>query len=301
MRTYKFFQVDVFAESRFGGKPLAVFPQAQGLTAEEMEAIAFELNLPKTAFVFPAESDDAQFKLRVFNPVSELSVAGQPAIGAHYVLARQGVTRLSGDVTRVAHEISSKIFPVDIFSEGGRIGKISIAHEPPKFLDEIDDLESLAKGLCCEVDDLDLDFGRPQVVSCGVASMMVPVKSLQVLGDLGLDVSPLRQVCEDYGCTMAYAFTIRETLREGSIAQARFFSGHLLFEDSATASAAGSLGAFLASHGFGEEEGDSRFVIDQGDFSGRPSRIYVTVNASGNAEVAGYCRHVFEAELQLEE
>ena len=92
---------------------------------------------------------------------------------------------------------------------------------------------------------------------------------------------------------------------DGATAQARFFSGHLLFEDAATGSAAGALGAFLAGKGVGDDDGSSsEYVIDQGDYIGRPSRIFVKVDREGDkissVEVSGNCRHVFEGDLLLE-
>ncbi|MFQ5629451.1 MAG: PhzF family phenazine biosynthesis protein [bacterium] len=78
-----------------------------------------------------------------------------------------------------------------------------------------------------------------------------------------------------------------------------------MFEDPATGTAAGALGAFLAANGHEDESGLSQFIIDQGDFLGRPSRIYVNVEQEGSriirVEVSGYCRHVFEATMKLDE
>jgi hypothetical protein len=58
MRRFEFVTVDVFAEARFGGNPLAVFPRAEGLTDTEMQALAAELNLSETTFVLPPDSPD---------------------------------------------------------------------------------------------------------------------------------------------------------------------------------------------------------------------------------------------------
>lgn len=305
IREYKFYHVDVFAEQRFGGNPVAVFPDADGLTEEEMQAIAFELNIAETAFVFPPTKSQANHRVRIFTPVQELPFAGHPTIGTHYVLATLNRFDLRENPTRVYQEVGVSVLPVDIYSEHGQVGKITMTQKEPRFLEFIDDLELLAQGLCCDVEDLDLDFANPRVVSTGLPCIMVPVKSLEVLGDLGLEVGSLREVCDQHNCEMAYAFTIRQSLRPGSDAQARFFSAHLLFEDAATGSAAGALGAFLTANGLNDDSGISHFVVDQGDYLGRPSRIYVTVNRRNpdeatKVEVSGYCRPVFDAVLRLE-
>ena len=44
MRSYRFIQVDVFTETPFGGNPLAVFHQAEGLSTQEMQQLAKEMN-----------------------------------------------------------------------------------------------------------------------------------------------------------------------------------------------------------------------------------------------------------------
>ena len=302
MRKYKFYHVDVFTERRFGGNPLAVFPEAQGLTDTEMQAIALELNLSETTFVFPAEHPQASHRVRFFTPVRELPFAGHPTIGTHYVLARLNRFDLTHNPTRVYQEVGVGILPVDIYTENGRISYISMTQAGPEFLDFIDDLETLAQGLCCDIDDLDLNFATPQVVSTGLPVMIVPVKNLQVLGNLGLNVAPLREICEKHGCDIAYAFTL-ETMEKGNSAHARFFSGHLLFEDPATGSAAGALGAFLAKNGIVNDQGLFQYIIEQGDFLGRPGRIKVIIEYQPDrteVKVSGKCCPVYEAEMILE-
>ena len=90
-RGYEFVQVDVFTERLFGGNPLAVFPYAEGLTDDEMAAIAREMNLSETTFVLPATRPDCAAKVRIFTPARELPFAGHPTLGTAYVLAARGM------------------------------------------------------------------------------------------------------------------------------------------------------------------------------------------------------------------
>jgi len=62
MIEYTFIQVDVFTDKPFGGNPLAVFPDAEGLTGEEMQSLAREMNLSETTFVLPPATAGADFK-----------------------------------------------------------------------------------------------------------------------------------------------------------------------------------------------------------------------------------------------
>ena len=90
MKEYRFVQVDVFTDTPFGGNPLAVFPEAEGLTTEEMQKLAKEMNLSETTFVLPSEAQGADFKVRIFTPAAELPFAGHPVVGTHWVLAHLG-------------------------------------------------------------------------------------------------------------------------------------------------------------------------------------------------------------------
>ena len=89
MPAYEFVTVDVFTERRFGGNPLAVFPDARGLTAEQMQALATEFNLSETTFVLPPDNPQHHAKVRIFTPRAELPFAGHPNVGTGYVLARR--------------------------------------------------------------------------------------------------------------------------------------------------------------------------------------------------------------------
>ncbi|MCB0227808.1 MAG: PhzF family phenazine biosynthesis protein, partial [Anaerolineae bacterium] len=87
MPSYQVIQVDVFSDTPFGGNPLAVFPDAAGLTGAQMQQLALEMNLSETTFVLPPETPGADFKVRIFTPSAELPFAGHPLVGTHWVLA----------------------------------------------------------------------------------------------------------------------------------------------------------------------------------------------------------------------
>src|SRR6478735_11457271 len=90
MRTFSFVTVDVFTDRRFGGNPLAVFPDAEGLTDGEMQSLAAEFNLSETTFVLPPENAANSARVRIFNRKAEMPFAGHPNVGTGWVLARQG-------------------------------------------------------------------------------------------------------------------------------------------------------------------------------------------------------------------
>src|SRR5712671_6363736 len=93
MRTYSFVTVDVFTDRRFGGNPLAVFPDAGGLSDGEMQSLAAEFNLSETTFVVPPENPANTARVRIFNRTSEMPFAGHPNVGTGWVLAGLGRDR----------------------------------------------------------------------------------------------------------------------------------------------------------------------------------------------------------------
>ena len=93
MRTFAFVTVDVFTDRRFGGNPLAVFPDAQGLSDGEMQSLAAEFNLSETTFVLPPADPANSARVRIFNRTAEMPFAGHPNVGTGWVLAGMGRAR----------------------------------------------------------------------------------------------------------------------------------------------------------------------------------------------------------------
>src|SRR5580700_3390068 len=90
MPAYPFVTVDAFTNHRFGGNPLAVFPDARGLSDADMQSLAAEFNLSETTFVLPPKDPAHTARMRIFNRTAEMPFAGHPSVGTGYVLAIQG-------------------------------------------------------------------------------------------------------------------------------------------------------------------------------------------------------------------
>src|SRR5258708_3098212 len=113
----QFIQLDVFTDQAFCGNPLAVFPEAEGITDERMQQIAREMNLSETVFVLPSEKEEALRRLRIFTPGSELPFAGHPIVGTWNCLAREGVVPLPETGTGWVHfplEVGIGVLPTHI-------------------------------------------------------------------------------------------------------------------------------------------------------------------------------------------
>jgi trans-2,3-dihydro-3-hydroxyanthranilate isomerase len=311
MNKYRFVQLDVFTEEPFTGNALAVFPEAEGLTDEQMMKIAREMNLSETVFVFEpdskqqaanseqqAESEaskDAEpsapkvlRRLRIFTPTREIPFAGHPIVGTWNALAREGVVPIpegGNGWTRIHHEVGIGILPVDIEFKDGAPAQVVMTQGKFEIKGEIDDAHEqaeLARALGLAIEDLDETLPI-QTISTGLPFLAVPIRSLADLGRCKVNSSLLAEVYQRAGATGSETFT-RETMEIGeSRAHVRMFApGDNIAEDPATGSAAGALGAYLVHHGAANVEprdGKVRFVIEQGDFIHRSSRI--------NLEIAG--------------
>ena len=88
---HRFFTLDVFTETRFQGNPVAVITDGDGLSRDQMLAIAREMNLSETVFVQKPTDDRALARLRFFTTREELKLAGHPVIGTWFLLAELGV------------------------------------------------------------------------------------------------------------------------------------------------------------------------------------------------------------------
>lgn len=292
MSKYNFIQLDVFTDRAFAGNPLAVFPEAEGITGEQMQQIAREMNLSETVFVLPSDKEDVLRRLRIFTPGSELPFAGHPIVGTWNCLAREGVVPLpengNGRV-HLKHEVGIGVLPIEIDFKDSLPVSVTMTQGKFEIHSEIDDSQEqadIARALGLAREDLDETLPI-QAVSTGNTMLLVPVRSLADLGNCRPNLNLLDDIFNRNeafrGGTGCYAFT-RETMEVGSArAHARFFIGVGIGEDPATGSAAGPLGGYLVYHGATRVDpidGVYKFVIEQGDFINRPSRIGLEVKGA---------------------
>lgn len=340
MATYRFLQLDVFTDRTFGGNPLAVFPEAAGLSTEDMLRIAREMNLSETVFVLkPEDAPDFQSpaatntstkdssvdsertesesqqvlrRLRIFTPTREIPFAGHPVVGTWNALAREGVVPVPETGTgwsRIMHEIGIGVLPVDIEFKDNNPVQVVMTQGKPEFSTVIEDSHEQADiaraiGLARE----DLDESLPiQVISTGLKFLAVPVRALADLRNCRVNSSLLTEIYTSLGATGCCPFS-RETIEVGRArAHLRMFApGDNIPEDPATGSAAGALGAYLVHYGAsGVAPIDDvfKFVLEQGDFINRPSRINIEVKGLTGAveqvRVGGSSVLVIRGELSL--
>lgn len=285
LRSYRFKQVDVFAERPFEGNPLAVFPEADGLSEREMLQLARELNLSETTFVFTPEKPGDPFRVRIFTPGGELPFAGHPVIGTHWVLADLGMTPLTEPITTAHLSLGVGILPAELEVRQGRVDRVTMTQGRPEFLATLDDTSRLASALGLDAAAMEAPGAPVQLVSTGIPQLMAPVRSLEEISSIDprrVDLAALSDILEEMGTHCVLLFCL-ETQREDTAVHVRLLAPGLgVPEDPATGSANGALGAYLVKHGI-LPRGDSpvRFCSEQGSEIGRPSLLEVEVFHGG--------------------
>ncbi|MBA2524916.1 MAG: PhzF family phenazine biosynthesis protein [Pyrinomonadaceae bacterium] len=342
MANYRFLQLDVFTDRAFGGNPLAVFPEAEGLSTEDMLKIAREMNLSETVFVLkpedapraeledaaamktstkesPADKDLSEGEsqkvlrqLRIFTPTREIPFAGHPVVGTWNALAREGVVPLpetGTGWTRILQEVGIGVLPVDIEFKESQPVQVVMTQGKPALSSVIEDSHEQADiaralGLAREYLDESLPI---QVISTGLPFLAVPIRALADLRNCRVNAALLTEIYINLKATGCCPFT-RETIEVGTArAHLRMFApDDNIPEDPATGSAAGALGAYLVNYGAcGVEpvDGSFSFVLEQGHFINRPSRINLEVKGVPGAveqvRVGGPSVLVIRGELSL--
>ena len=305
-RSLKFYQADVFTSQPFGGNPVAVFPDAQGLSDDQLQQIAREMNLSETVFVFPPTDPAAVVRLRIFTPTQEIPFAGHPVVGTFFVLARLGMISIPDPVTRMVQECNIGLFPIELHAQDGRVSRVVMTQPEPQFLERVEGTEDLYKvasslGLPKHVIT---DTKWPiEVVSTGLPVMIVPVRTLTAVRSIQPNAAAIMDMCGRFGANGMMVFT-PVTVETFASVHARMFAPTIgILEDPATGSAGGALGAYLVQNGVVEVGPTTELWIEQGYEMERPSTILVRVESDDDViqsvKVGGQCVMMIEGRLSL--
>src|SRR6266850_5655303 len=291
---HRFYTLDVFTNTRFEGNPLAVITDGDGLSDDEMLAIAREMNLSETVFVQKPTEEEALARLRIFTTKEELKLAGHPVIGTWFLLAGLGVVPAQDGGVHILQETGAGVLPVEIRFKDGRPQRVTMTQKEAIFKASKINEKKLAAALGLSLKDLDPNLDS-ELVSTGIFNLMVPLRNRAALGKISMNMSELRKL-QGVHATMAYCFALG--------GNGKAFSRGMLpwefYEDAATGSAAGSLGAYLVRHG--KLAAVHTLNILQGVEMGRPSHIEAQVSQAGKKlvpRVSGAAVKVLEGTIRI--
>ena len=298
----RYVTVDVFTDRPFGGNPLAVVLDAEGLSTAQMQAIAREFNYSETTFVLPPRNAAHDAEVRIFTVNSEIPFAGHPNVGTAYVLA----TRAKAPPARLLFEEKAGLVPVEILSEGGKVSNAELtAPQPLKRLTKFS-AEQAAACLSLSAADVRTDRHAPHVISVGLPFLAVELVSREALRKARPNADAFTRTFPVDGSDAVYFYTRDVPANEKPCdVQARMFhpgaSG--LSEDPATGSATAAAAALLAELD-GTADGELKLRIGQGVDMGRPSLLLTRVVKQGgkamSAHVGGSCAPMMEGTFELE-
>ncbi|HUP22173.1 MAG TPA: PhzF family phenazine biosynthesis protein [Thermoanaerobaculia bacterium] len=280
-----FATLDVFTDRPFGGNPLAIVPDARGLSSSQMQRIANELNLSETAFVLPPENGGAR-RLRIFTPARELPFAGHPTVGAALFLAWRGELPLRDGAGTVVLEESVGPVTVDIEARHGRsVSARLTAAQRPVIGPPPPPREILAEILSLRPSDLRQDDLEPAAVSCGVPFVLVPLRDRQALARVRLANASWAAHLSSHWAPSLFVYTFDPELPDSDV-RARMLGPSMgILEDPATGAAAVALAGYLAD-GEPVRDGTLRWRIEQGFEMGRPSLLDTEAEKSDGEVVA---------------
>lgn len=297
-------QWDAFADQSFKGNPAAVVCRGEGLSDELMQKIAREMNLSETAFITPSGLPDHRFHYRWFTPTSEVDFCGHATLASTFALCDQGFIDLPKEGS-VTFNVEAKIGTLNLTVESvnGRAKYVWIGAPIPQF--DAYEGEPLWEFLAAmNLSVADLDSSLEPWAAHDRHMLFVPLKSLDVLGNIDPDFKRLTQLSEETGLS-ASPLTL-ETVESGNRVHLRFFAPALgVDEDPVTGSANSPLGVFLFRQGvLPQDTNPSEYVAEQGDFVGRPGRVRVRVHhQDGNptaVQIGGSAAKVMDGKLHID-
>jgi trans-2,3-dihydro-3-hydroxyanthranilate isomerase len=294
----QFYTCDVFTDVRFGGNPLAVLPDATGLSSVQMQQIAREFNFSESTFVLPSHRGYTR-NVRIFTPTQEIPFAGHPNIGTAFVLSSIGEIGNIDEGLNIIFEEKAGPVPISIRQVGADIWCELKAPEPLSLGQSID-LDLIAAALSLVSEDIVTSTHQPIVASVGLPFVIVELDSRLAL-ERARSYLPAIEEIQGLGVMPDILLYVRS--EDDFDIRARVFAPlDGVPEDPATGSANCALAALL-SHYKTESTGDFSWRIAQGVEMKRPSvleaRCKKRPDSGIDVWVSGTCKMVSEGLIEI--
>ncbi len=305
MSAVAYVTVDVFTSERFVGNPLAVIPDARGLSDDAMQKIATEFNYSETTFVLPPENPDHTARVRIFTPTAEIPFAGHPNVGTAFVIAQQPdiFGKHAGD--RLIFEEDAGLVDVTLLREDGKIIGASIRAPGNLAIGETIADDLIARCVQIDAQSICRATHAPTFASVGLPFAFAELDSLETLARAWPNAAVFSEAAarhrEDKTGFSVFLY-VRPAETPWHIRARMFAPLDNVTEDPATGSASAALGAYLASL-LPAQDAEVKITIEQGVEMGRRSLIGVHVRKSAGTVnevlLSGRSIHVMRGEILL--
>ena len=297
----EFVTVDVFTDRRFGGNPVAVILNGDGLTAPQMQSIAGEFNLSETTFVLPPKDASHTAEVRIFTPKAELPFAGHPNVGTAFALANRGSVygRSVGDP--LLFEEKAGLVPLELLKDGASVFGARLTAPQPLSRGEDVPIDVVAAACSLAIDDIETRHHTPCVASCGTAFIFAELKTGRALAAAQPRAEIFARHFPVDGATGIHLY-LRDATGGVDIRARMFAPLHGVPEDPATGSANVALAGLLASLR-PEPDLSLRLRIAQGVEMGRPSLLEASAEKRGGrvaeTRIGGRCVAVMAGTIEI--
>ena len=236
--------VDAFATCRFGGTPIGVVADAEGLKEEEYQIIANELRASLTAFAEPVDQD--VFRTRYFTSKTELEGSGQGSLALFYVLTSLGYIKAIENGVKLVYEVNrNSKKKVYIYYKDYKIENLEIEVSRPEILNTSPDISNMLSSMSLSTADIGIDGAkdaRAMVVKAEENTLIVPIRTRQALYGYTLDEFKFRDAAKSIGVENVHLFY----QAEDGFYYVRNYTKDLAFEeDSSSAYANAALHYYL--------------------------------------------------------
>jgi trans-2,3-dihydro-3-hydroxyanthranilate isomerase len=279
---YNYYIADVFTSQIFNGAQIAVFPNADGLSNEQMQLLARELNLTETVFVFHPFSKGTTRKMRIFSPLGEIDFAGHPIIATAYVLGCCGDIKLTEAITPVVFEQNVGPIDVNISANQGKPFFVQFSRKVSSIVDRFAPTdEELANFLSIQQPELDHKKYSPRLVSCGVPYLIVPVWSYDSVRKAKFNYAAWSQSIAPQTAAQEILLFAPKTPFIDSDFNARLLGPRIgIHEDPPIGSAMPAFASYLCSFEH-TRKGTHTFAVDRGDAHTRRSVLNLEMDHKG--------------------
>ena len=288
MKSLKIFQIDAFTKNSFEGNSAGV-TFGSGLTKDEMQSIAKEMNLAETAFL--SKSNKADYNLRWFTPTVEVNLCGHATIASLHFLKENGLLKENSQIkfeTRMG-----------ILNCGIENGKYFMQVPVFNCMEYKENQKEILTAL--DIDPKDIDRKIPFIVLEN-GYLYIYIKSLTALKNLSPDFKELIKINKAAKNLDSFTVFTLETFEKEDFAHIRFFAPYYgIDEDPVTGSANGPLMLVLKKLGFVKEgEDETILTFEQGDIINQRGRVTVKHNSKlNNLYIMGNAVTVLKGELSF--
>ena len=303
MPAFEFLTVDVFTMERFRGNPLAVFPDARGLTSETMQAIAVEFGYSEITFVLPPDDPQNHARVRIFTPTAEIPFAGHPNVGTAFVLGRMPEIFGKPVTDRLRFEEKAGLVSVDLRRKDRTVTGATIRAPQPLTVGETVEPDLAARCVSLDPARIALRTHPPRFVSVGLPFAVAELESEAALAAARPDIAVFHEALarhRDNRSDFPLFLYVRDAANPQKLRTRMFAPLDNITEDPATGSASAALGAYLVSLMPGSDD-TVGFELEQGVEMGRRSLISLSVTRQdghiGDVLVSGDCVDVMRGSI----